>query len=86
MVAVVIPPPQLYVVPDVVELATRLTVALLQFKFAGGAIDTFGGVVFAVTVVEALAVHPLRLSVAVTVIVPGVETTILSAVFPPPQL
>ena len=58
----------------------------MQVNAAGGAILTFGVVIFCVTVVEAEAVHPLAGSVTVTVYDPGVETDFVVVVTPPPQL
>ena len=66
LVAVVLPPPQLNVAPAVVELAVSVVFVFVQVNCAGGAMLKFGGVMFWVTVVLVVAVHPLLGSVAVT--------------------
>jgi hypothetical protein len=85
-VAVVTPPPQLYVAPAVVDEAVIVTLVTLQVRVAGGAMLTFGGVIVWETVTEADAVHPLAGSVTVTVYVPGAVTVLAAVVTPPPQL
>ena len=64
---VVTPPPQLYVAPTVDEEAVIVTLRTVQVNVAGGAMLTFGVVIFCITVVEADAVHPFAASVTVTV-------------------
>ena len=66
LVAVVMPPPQLNVAPAVVELAVNVVLVVVHVSGAGGAMLTFGGVMFWITVIDAVAVHPLPGSVAVT--------------------
>ena len=66
MVAVVMPPPQLNVAPGVVEPAVRVTLVMVQVSSAGGAIVTFGTVMFWVTVVVVVAVQLLAGSVTIT--------------------
>jgi hypothetical protein len=57
----------LYVAPAVVDEAVIVTLVTAQVSVAGGAILTFGGVMFCVTATDAEAVHPLAGSVTVTV-------------------
>ena len=63
---VVTPPPQLNVAPTVDEDAVIVTLRTVQVSEAGGAMLTFGVVIFCVTMIEADAVHPLAGSVTVT--------------------
>ena len=82
---VVIPPPQLYVAPTVDEDAVIVTLRKVQVNVAGGAMLTFGVVIFCVTMVEAEAVHPFAGSVTVTAYEPGADTDFVVVVTPPPQ-
>ena len=66
LVALVIPPPQLYVTPGVVEDAVSVALRTEQVSGAGAAMLTFGVAIFCVTVVEAKAVQPFDGSVTVT--------------------
>ena len=84
-VADVIPPPQSNVTPVVVDEALSVTIVMVQVRSAGGAIVTFGMVMFWITVTEADAWHPVDGSVAVTVYDPGVLTVFVAVVTPPPQ-
>ena len=63
----VFPPPQLNVVPPVVDDAVNVTLVLVQVSIAGVAILTFGAVMFCVTDSEALVVQPFAGSVTVAV-------------------
>ena len=85
MVEVVIPPPQSYATPVVVDEAVSVTLLTVQVRSAGAAILTFGVVTFCITVTEADAIHPFDGSVAVTVYDPGVLTVFVAVVTPPPQ-
>ena len=85
-VAVVTPPPQLYVAPGVVALVVNVTLSTLQVRLAGGAMLTLGAMIFCVTAVDAVAVHPFAGSVTVTEYVPAVFTVFVEVVTPPPQL
>ena len=67
LVAVVIPPPQLKVAPPVVEEAVNTSLITVQFKTTGEATLALGGVMFWVTVAEAVDVHPFAGLVTVTV-------------------
>ncbi len=67
LVEVVIPPPQLYVAPLVVEEAVKTSLVMVQLKTSGVAILTLGAVVFCVTLTEAVLVQPLDGLVTVTV-------------------
>jgi hypothetical protein len=82
LVAVVIPPPQLNVAPPVVEEAVSVSEVVVQVKGTGGAMLTLGVVMFWVTVVDAVLVQPLAVSVTVTVYVAGVETALVAVVGP----
>jgi hypothetical protein len=66
-VAVVTPPPQLYVAPAVVDDAVIVTLVVVQVSVVGGAILTLGGVIFCDTATDAEAVHPLAGSPTVNV-------------------
>jgi hypothetical protein len=67
----------------VVDEAVMVTLVTAQVNCAGGAILMLGAVIFCVTVVDALAVHPFAGSVTVTEYVPGV-VVVLVLVVPPP--
>ena len=60
------PPPQSYVTPGVVDEAVSVTLVIVQVSCAGGAIVTFGTVMFWVTVVVVVAVQLLAGSVTIT--------------------
>jgi hypothetical protein len=66
-VAVVTPPPQLYVTPTVVDDAVMVTLVTLQVSVAGGAILRSGGVTLWVIATEEEALQPFDGSVIVTV-------------------
>ena len=66
LLAVVIPPPQLNVVPVVVDEAVNVTVNVEHVKIAGGAIAALGAIIFCVTVDDAALVQPFVGSVTVT--------------------
>jgi len=51
----------------VVDEAVKVTLVAVQVRSGGGAMLTLGVVIFWVTVAEAVAEHPLGLSVTVTV-------------------
>ena len=85
-VAVVIPAPQLNVAPPFVDDAVNVSLVIVQVKTVGAAMLAFGGVIFWLTVVDAVFVHPLTGFVTVTVYVAGDEITFVAVVIPPPQL
>ena len=62
-----IPPPQSYVTPGVVDEAVSVTLVTAQVSWAGGAMLILGVTIFWVTATEAEALHPLAGSVTVTV-------------------
>ena len=82
----VTPPPQLNVAPTVDEDAVIVTLRTAHVNVAGGAMLTFGVVIFWVTVVEVDAVHPFPGSVTETEYDPGADTDFVAVVIPPPQL
>ena len=84
-VAVVTPPPQLYVTPMVVDEAVSVVLRTVHVNDAGAAILTLGTVMFCVTVVDAEAVQPLDGSVTVTECGPAADTVFVAVVTPPPQ-
>lgn len=86
LLTVVTPPPQLKVAPVVVEEAVSVSVVVVQVKVTGAAMAELGGVVFWVTVTDAVLVHPFDGSVTVTVYVEGTEMVLAVVVIPPPQL
>jgi hypothetical protein len=86
LVVLVLPPPQSYVTPGVVEEAVSVTVVTVHVNAGGGAILTFGGEPLCDMVVEAVAVHPFVGSVTVTVYVPPEVAVYVLVVTPPPQL
>ena len=51
----------------VVDDAVKVSVVVVQVRTVGGAMLALGGVIFCVTVAEAVAVQPLAGSVTVTV-------------------
>ena len=65
--AVVTPPPQLKVAPPVVEDAVNISLVALQVKTTGTLTLALGGVVFCVTVADAVFVQPFAGLVTVTV-------------------
>ena len=67
LTAVLMPAPQLNVAPGVVEVAVKVSLVFVQVKTVGAAIPALGGVMFWVTVAEAVAVQPLAGLVTVTV-------------------
>ena len=66
LVVVIIPPPQLKVTPAVVDVAVSVSLRFVQVKTVGGMIPALGGIVFWVTVTEAVLVQPFAGSVTVT--------------------
>ena len=67
LAAVVMPPPQLNVAPVVVDDAVKVSLVVVQVRTTGVAMLALGKLMFCVTVVEAVLVHPLVGSVTVTV-------------------
>lgn len=83
-------PAQLYIAPDVVELAEIAPLdAPPQLNVIGAPAVTFGGVVLLVTATVEVVVHPFAGSVIVTVYVPGAftvgEEVVPPAVTPAPD-
>ena len=65
LVGVVTPPPQLNVVPAVVEDAVNTWLVVVQVRMTGGAIPALGGLTVWETVTEAVDIHPFEGSVTV---------------------
>jgi hypothetical protein len=82
LVAPVPPPLHAYVTP-VDGVAVKVASVFVHDKFLFVVAPAVGGVVFEVTVTDAVPVQPFTISVTVTVYVPAAVTTLVALVPPP---